>query len=239
LWQDDAGPLLALASVDAVEHVEGVGLLDLLCQPRVLLDGDNEVIARAIHAGYLADELRRNPAAKDNPSLVPWERLPEELRQSNRAQAAGAREVLARAGFALVAADGWAAPVELTDDEAQLLARYEHERWMRDLTARGWVYGAVKDPARRQHPALVDYDQLDALDRRRDVDAVHRMPRYLAYHGIAVARPATTRADAPAPAAVTTTAVSHGGSPSSSTAVAAADAASSARRLASVPRRAR
>jgi hypothetical protein len=60
------------------------------------------------------------------------------------------------------------------------------------------------------------------------------MPRYLAYHGIAVARPATTRADAPAPAAVTTTAVSHGRS-----AGAAADAPGSARRLASAPRRAR
>ncbi|HTX01384.1 MAG TPA: NAD-binding protein [Acidimicrobiales bacterium] len=190
LWRDDAEPLLALAAGAATAGLERIGLLDLVCTPSTLLEGDNEVIARAIHAGYVAGEMRRGARVEDNPALVPWQRLPEELRQSNREQAAGLRDVLARAGFTLVESGDWTPPLELTEDEVELLARFEHERWTRDLTARGWQLGPRKDPSTRRHPALVEFDRLAQADRERTLDAARRMPRYLAYHGISVVRPA-------------------------------------------------
>ncbi|HEY0832852.1 MAG TPA: RyR domain-containing protein, partial [Azospirillum sp.] len=36
----------------------------------------------------------------------------------------------------------------------------QHDAWMADKLADGWVYGEVKDPAAKTHPCIVPYDQL-------------------------------------------------------------------------------
>lgn len=47
--------------------------------------------------------------------------------------------------------------------------RAQHESWLRDKIADGWVYGPVKDAAAKQHPCCVEYDQLPIAQRRKDV----------------------------------------------------------------------
>lgn len=43
-----------------------------------------------------------------------------------------------------------------------------HENWLKEKVADGWVYGPVKDPALKQHPCCVPYDQLPAAQRYKD-----------------------------------------------------------------------
>lgn len=44
----------------------------------------------------------------------------------------------------------------------------QHDAWMADKVADGWVYGPVKDPAAKTHPCMVPYDQLPPEQRVKD-----------------------------------------------------------------------
>lgn len=46
--------------------------------------------------------------------------------------------------------------------------RESHASWMFHKLADGWTYGAVKDPENKQHPCLVEYDELPLEQRVKD-----------------------------------------------------------------------
>ena len=43
-----------------------------------------------------------------------------------------------------------------------------HESWYKQKAAEGWIYGAMKDPDKKQHPCMVPYDQLPASQQTKD-----------------------------------------------------------------------
>lgn len=43
-----------------------------------------------------------------------------------------------------------------------------HESWLREKRETGWVYGPVKDPAKKEHPCMVPYAELPAAQRAKD-----------------------------------------------------------------------
>jgi len=44
----------------------------------------------------------------------------------------------------------------------------QHDAWMADKLANGWVYGEVKDPEAKTHPCLVPFDQLPEFQQKKD-----------------------------------------------------------------------
>jgi hypothetical protein len=44
----------------------------------------------------------------------------------------------------------------------------QHENWLKDKEADGWVYGEVKDPEAKTHPCMVPYDELPPEQRIKD-----------------------------------------------------------------------
>ena len=62
--------------------------------------------------------------------------------------------------------------LELTEE----IAENVHENWAAARVAQGWVYGAVRDDARKTTPCLVPYDQLPeeekAYDRRTAMETI-------------------------------------------------------------------
>lgn len=53
-----------------------------------------------------------------------------------------------------------------------------HRSWLKVKEAEGWVYGEVKDPAKKEHPCMVPYDQLPIEQRAKDYlfrSVVHAM----------------------------------------------------------------
>ena len=88
-------------------------------------------------------------------------------------------------------------------EELELLARLEHDRWMRDRIADGWSYGETRDDARKLHPSLIAYDELSEPEREKDRDAIRDLPRMLAEAGFSISRvgaPVTDPGTAPVPA---------------------------------------
>ena len=111
--------------------------------------------------------LTRPPGA----SAGRWERLPEEMRASNRRVMSHIPAKLATLGFDLEPrlatpdeerprpppiAPG--APLFRDSAERTRLARLEHERWMTDRRLSGWRQGRRRDNARRIHTDFAPFD---------------------------------------------------------------------------------
>lgn len=155
--------------------------LDLaVLTPSVVLDSTVERIARALH-----DTYRRNAGA-DDPSAVPWERLPEQLRASNRAQAAHVAHKVRVSGRVLVPDDG-EPPDSFTDDEIDVLGRLEHKRWTEERLAAGWTPGP-RDTAAKTTPYLVPWETLDESVREVDRGFVRALPDVLRDAGLVLRR---------------------------------------------------
>lgn len=137
-----------------------------------------ERIARAIHERY-----RR----KHNPSVEPWESLPDSLRHSNRSQAASIPDKAASIGCRIGPLNG--PPVSFSPAELDLLARAEHERWVRERREAGWTPAPVKDVARKQSPYLVGWEELGEEVRELDRDAVQGIAEVLGAAGLGLYRP--------------------------------------------------
>lgn len=44
----------------------------------------------------------------------------------------------------------------------------QHDAWMADKVAEGWVYGEVKDADKKTHPCIVSYEQLPEFQQKKD-----------------------------------------------------------------------
>jgi uncharacterized membrane protein len=152
-----------------------------------------ERLAQAIHDSYGAVYEADRPAAAargqvpgGTASLGPWDELPEEFKESNRAQAREIGEKLAVIGCLTVPAFDPALDFAFHDDEVQLLARLEHERWVDERTAQGFEFGLVRGD--RTRPDLVPWERLPDEARTRNMQAVRHLPGMLARVGFQVLR---------------------------------------------------
>ena len=145
------------------QPLTGVQVHDLValgCSAEIVLHGQLDKVARGIHEAYLADQLAAGRAMGSAPALVPWEELPEGLRQANRAQADHIpikRRTLA-----------------ISDSPATIeaLAVAEHRRWMAEKIVANWRHAVERDDARRLHPSIRPYDELSEAEKQKDRDTV-------------------------------------------------------------------
>jgi hypothetical protein len=165
------------------------GLLNLVCRPDVLLAGQTELLARAIHADYVSHRRREGQSVETNPSMVDWAQLPESLKESNRKQAADISRKVESIGGEIVPMTDWdAEPLVLTTDEIEPHAREEHERWRDERKAAGWRYAGARNDERKESPYLVEYEDLPEDIKEIDRAAVRGIPVFLAEIGFAVVR---------------------------------------------------
>jgi voltage-gated potassium channel Kch len=155
-------------------------LVDMSCRAESILNTTHEVIAQAIHAEYLALNQRHGFQIGTNPALVPWDHLPENLRESTRAQADHIIRKLHAISCDVRLATNWDESLyTFTDEEVELLARMEHERWMAERLNYGWTHGPARDDDQKIHPSLVPWDQLSEMDKEKDRNPVRTLPQVL------------------------------------------------------------
>ncbi|MFJ8470979.1 DUF1003 domain-containing protein [Kitasatospora sp. NPDC094011] len=154
-------------------------------------------LARAIHRSRVAAAVEDGEEAGSRPALLPWEELPEELRTANRRQARQLGDRLAAVGCLMVPASEQTAPEavggfeDFTEEEAEVLARLEHEHEHR--------YGTGAEPGTPGQDALVPgqrdgraaflpWEELSDRARARTVESVRLIPAVLAEVGFQVVR---------------------------------------------------
>ena len=145
------------------QPLAGVQMNDLVtlgCSGEIVLHGRLDRVARGIHEAYLADQLKEGRTHGSTPALVPWEELPEGLRQANRAQADHIpikQRTLA---------------ISRSDDTIEALAIAEHRRWMAEKIVANWRYAPQRDDSRRLHPSIRPYDELTEAEKQKDRNTV-------------------------------------------------------------------
>ena len=169
-------------------NLRAFALLERTCQPELLLGGTHEILARAIHEEYVRQQSESGETPQTNPSMVPWDTLPESLRESNRRQADHISVKLKAVGCGIAPLTDWDAEfMQFTPDEIELMARMEHERFVEERLRGGWRIGP-KDLAKKASPHLVPWEQLPEEIKELDRNPVRGLPRFLARAGLQIHR---------------------------------------------------
>jgi hypothetical protein len=125
--------------------------------------GDEYLLAHPLLTQYAGRE--RDPGTA-NSSLVPYQRLPEVLKEFNRGFVRDFPRKLAAAGYAMRPARSGEPPLELSEKEVQILAEQEHERWLGARLAEGWSW--APGPANlcaRTSSAMLAWRRMSQQDR--------------------------------------------------------------------------
>ena len=146
-------------------------------------------IARSIFSNYNEHLARSGEKVK----YADFDSQPADFCQSNFDQAASLIFQVERLGYELAkAAD---CPSEdrvdgFSDAQIEILARWEHERWLDERKSRGWHLGETEDgrgdPVRRISPHLKPYDELDESVKEYSRQPMREIVSVLADAGFAV-----------------------------------------------------
>lgn len=77
---------------------------------------------------------------------------------------------------------------DLTPNEIESLAIYEHDRWMKNRIADGWTFGKTKDTDRKITPYLVVWEELSEQMKDFDREPVRNIIPLLESVGLAVSQ---------------------------------------------------
>jgi hypothetical protein len=83
---------------------------------------------------------------------------------------------------------GTAHPVTLTDQEHEILARMEHDRWWADKALAGWTHAPDRNDLQLLHPDMIPYEQLSDEIKQWDRNSVIKMIEILDSEGLVVTR---------------------------------------------------
>jgi len=177
----------ARSSNGGLEHLAVFGLLDRTCTLDLILGGTHEVLARAIHEDYVRKQQQEGQTPQTNPSMVPWEQLPENLKESNRLQAdhIGVKLKAIRCGIAPLMDWDVRAP-DIFQENIELLAEMEHDRWMDERLRDGWQLGELRDVSQKVSPYLVPWNNLQENIKDYDRNTVGGLPVFLAKVGFRI-----------------------------------------------------
>lgn len=152
------------------------GSLRSLCTMEMITLTRQDRLARAVHEDYLR-QLKEKSASESSAYQTPWEELPEDAKDANRAQADHLPFKLAQLGCL----DSLRQPQEITlaPDNVEALAHSEHERWMAQRILAGWSYAPERDNLRRLHPSLLPWARLSPVEQQKDRDTILRIPLLL------------------------------------------------------------
>ncbi|MEK6324289.1 MAG: NAD-binding protein [Acidobacteriota bacterium] len=166
-------------------------MINSTCRRVMILNESQDILARAIHEAYVHKQESEGQSAPENPNLVRWEMLPEEIKDSNRQQADHIAVKLRSVGYSThPVSREESAHVEFTPEEVELLAEMEHGRWHAERSLAGWSYDpATRDLERKTSPYLVDWDQLPDQIRDYNRHTVREIPAFLAKAGFEIRRP--------------------------------------------------
>jgi len=172
------------------EGLSAFGLLDKTFKPELLFEGTHEMLACAIHESYRNKQEEKGQTSRTNASMVPWDELPENLKESNRRHADHIGVKLKAIGCAIAPLTDWdAEPFKFSVEEIDLMARMEHERWMSERLQAGWkLKGKKKNIRKKTSPDLVPTEKLSGDARELDYNPVKDLPFCLAKVGFQIYR---------------------------------------------------
>jgi hypothetical protein len=59
--------------------------------------------------------------------------------------------------------------VQFTINNPDAKASAQHDSWSAEKIKEGWKYGLVKDAIKKEHPCLVEFEQLSLFQQQKDI----------------------------------------------------------------------
>ena len=147
-------------------HVDAKDFLSIM--QRLELEGDIlEKLAEAVHELFCDDLIaqgykpgdKTDAKKKIHSSLRKYAELSDGEKEQNRDQVRDIPNKLAQIGCVMMPARTSEPPFDLNDEDVELLATEEHERWMKLKIANGWRYDPQTDKENRLHSCLLPWDE--------------------------------------------------------------------------------
>jgi hypothetical protein len=173
-------------------HVKATEFTHLVFAPASFSQADLDAIAKAVHEDYLAQRHKDGTYKKDKPSHQAWGQLIEKYVNSNRDQTRMIPIRLRTIGLYIrKASNAPTTKTKLSDDQVDVLARQEHERWMAEYLGQGWVYGPTLSNDHRIHPCLLTWtdSKLSEAEKEKDRQTIRMIPEFLAAADFEVVEP--------------------------------------------------
>ncbi|MCX6688633.1 MAG: RyR domain-containing protein [Methanoregula sp.] len=180
------------AGLGSIREIHPVNTVEITADSQLILAGEEEILARAIHENYCKKEQQKGLTKETNRLLVPWDTLGtltvknsgiegQKYRESNRKQANFIWTKLSLVGCDIGPVLDWDATTSFmfTPEEVETLAQLEHDRWMKEKEESGWRYGRERDDKKKIHPSLVSYNQLSESEKEKDRDTINQIPKIL------------------------------------------------------------
>jgi hypothetical protein len=180
------------AGLGSIREIHPVNTVEITADSQLILAGEEEILARAIHENYCKKEQQKGLTKETNRLLVPWDTLGtltiknsgiegQKYRESNRRQANFIWTKLSLVGCDIGPVLDWDATTSFvfTPQEVEILAQLEHDRWKKEKEESGWRYGKERDDNKKFHPSLVPYDQLSESEKDKDRDTINQIPEIL------------------------------------------------------------
>lgn len=142
-----------------------------------------ERIAMEIHERYRLINKDINPEF-----LKPWDELDEELKNSSRDQAKHITNALLTVHYDISYVKENPRPIKFTENELEILAEYEHNRWYYHKKETGWSYGEVKDSEKKTDPELVPWEEISRAIKEKVKEMVRIWPEILAECNFSIER---------------------------------------------------
>jgi hypothetical protein len=154
---------------------------------RTIEDALAEAVAQGLHTDY---QRRRKLSGITSSTTVDWEHLAEDKKESNRHAARDVPNKLRAIGHGMRRIAEGSEPLtpDITDEEIDLLARMEHDRFWREERMQGYTQNKIKNLPQKKHDCLIPFDELPADKQIYDIEAVRAIPVILKELGFEIYR---------------------------------------------------
>jgi hypothetical protein len=185
ILQRDAG------TASSERNIHPFDIFKHTCTLELILLGSHELMARAVHEHYLDEQMKAGEDLGSRRALVPWDSLPEDLRDSNRRQVDLIRVKLERAGCGIKPLVDWDARSHpFSETQIDMMARLEHQHWMDERVSSGWTFApGPEDPVKRTHAEILPWEELSEQAKAKDRQTVTSIPRILVRAGFQIDEP--------------------------------------------------
>ncbi|MBD3383716.1 hypothetical protein GF407_02215 [candidate division KSB1 bacterium] len=148
--------------------------------PSTLTPKQIDAAAKKVHEYYLNRKIEEKRTT--DPTMLPYEKLDDDLKRSNQNQVAFMQNVLHEVGLG-IRPSKTSVQYELDRDTLLRMATMEHARWVIERLRAGWKYGPRKNIEEKISPYLVAWEALTPEVQQWDVNAVEKFPVILADAG--------------------------------------------------------
>ncbi len=160
---------------DPLRNLNGFGLfqetfsLPAICRTKI------NGLAQAIHIHFMeGNRSPTDPAARES-----WQKLPEYLKEANRAAAEHIIIKCLTVGCDTGRDKDGIPTGEKLEEQMEALARMEHDRWMADKVLQGFSYGELTDKKQMTHKCIVPWDKLSEEDKEKDRAHIRDIPKLM------------------------------------------------------------